>query len=221
MRLKDISPDNRPLERLESLGTESLSNAELLAIILKTGTKGNNIIDISNQILSKHSIEKLPHCSITELCLIKGIGRVKASQIKAVFELHKRILNFKNNSKKIISLSQIYKLLKPDLENKSQEHLITIFLNNNELISKKLITIGTSSNTLISQKDILSQALKENANALVIAHNHPSGDCRPSKEDLLATSRLKKSARALDIHLLDHMIFSKDNVYSFRQNNIL
>jgi DNA repair protein RadC len=221
MKLKDISPNNRPLERLEKLGSESLSNAELLAIILKTGTKEKNVLDLCFHILSKYTLEKMSNCTINELCNIKGIGKVKAAQIKAIFEFHKRIEQEKINSTKIISVDQISKLLKYDFENKTNELLIGVFLNYNTIISKKIITIGTSNNTLISQTDILREAIKENANCIIIAHNHPSQIAYPSKEDIIETNKLNKLAKELNINLLDHLIFTKYKVYSFKKNNIL
>ncbi|MFH0906270.1 MAG: DNA repair protein RadC [archaeon] len=223
MKLKDISPQDRPLERLISLGENSLSNAELLALILKTGTKDNNILNLTNLILSKYPLEKLDNISINELTKIKGIGQIKGAQIKAVFELSKR-LNQKlvNNSKKIFSSLDAYNYVKFDFENKYQEVLIVIYLDNsNRIICKKTITIGTSDTTLISPKEILYYALKENAGKIIICHNHLSLECYPSKEDKVSTEQLKRSCKDMDITLSDHLIISEDSFYSFRDNQLI
>jgi DNA repair protein RadC len=219
MRLKDIAPENRPLERLSRNGVESLSNSELLALILKTGTKDNNILDISNQILSRYSFADLENISLTELLSIKGIGVVKASQIKAIIELYKRIAVKKTDDKiKVYSPKTAYEILRHDIENKENEFLVALFLKGNQVVSKKTITIGTDNQTLISEKEIIRQAIKENAQGIIIAHNHPSGECYPSREDRLATNRLKDVCKNLDINLLDHLIITKEKYYSFKEN---
>jgi len=222
MKLKDIAPENRPLERLSRIGEKSLSNSELLAIILKTGTKEYNILDISNQILSKYSFKDLENVSINELRKIKGIGIVKASQIKAVIELYKRISikNIKQNEK-IYSPKTAYEVLRHDIENKEKEYLIALFLKGNEIISKKIITIGTDNQTLFSEKELLKEAIKENAQGIIIAHNHPSGECYPSREDKIATQRLKEACKLLDVSLLDHLVITTEKYFSFKENNLI
>ncbi len=219
MRLKDISPENRPLERLKEYGSKSLSNTELLAIILKTGTKDINILDLSNQVLSRYPFETLENTSIQELLTIKGIGPVKACQIKAIIELYKRISlkNIKENIK-VYSPKTAYEILRLDIENKENEFLVALFLKGNQIISKKIITIGTDNQTLISEKEIIRQAIKENAQGIIIAHNHPSGECYPSREDRIATNRLKDVCKNIDINLLDHLIITKEKYFSFKEN---
>jgi len=221
MKLKDISPNNRPIERLVLYGEKNLSTAELFAIILKTGTRNKNIIDLSNELLSEFTINNLANSTLSELKSLKGIGVVKASQIKAIFEIHKRINDFKIEKKKLFKVDQVYDLVKEDLQNKEQENLLTVFLKNNNFISKKIITIGTSNETLISQRDIIRYAIKENANAIIIAHNHPSGNRLPSQQDKLETNKLIKIANQLNISVLDHLIITKDGFFSFKQNNLI
>lgn len=222
MRLKDIAPENRPLERLSRDGEKSLSNSELLALILKTGTKEYNILDISNQILSKYTFQELENVSIKELLEIKGIGIVKASQIKAIIELYKRI-SVKNikDTEKVYSPKTAYEILRHDIENKEKEILVALFLKGNKVISKKIITIGTDNQTLISEKELIREALKENTQGIIIAHNHPSGECYPSREDKMATSRIKEIAKLMDINFLDHLIITNEKYFSFKENNLL
>lgn len=222
MKLKDISPENRPLERLLKYGVNTLSNTELLALILKTGTKDNNILDISNKILSRYSFKDLENTTITELKEIKGIGKVKASQIKSIIELYKRISEDKNKDfPKIYSPKTAYEILRYDIENQEKEILIALYLKGNQLISKKIITIGTDNQTLISEKEIIRQAIKENSQGIIIAHNHPSGECHPSREDRLATNKLKEVCKNLDFTFIDHLIITKTEYFSFKENNML
>jgi len=219
MKLKDFSPDNRPLERLLNNGCEKLSNSELLSIIIKTGTKENNVLALSNIILGKFNLNELNNATINELLRIKGIGKVKAAQIKAVFEISKRINYYKTeNLHKISRAKDAYEYLKKDFLNKDQEHLIAIYLDkNSKIISKRIITIGTNNQTLVSNRDIAYYAIKERASAIIIAHNHPSNDCYPSFEDKQATRNLKKALKLLEIELLDHLIITDDNYYSFKE----
>jgi DNA repair protein RadC len=219
MKLKDISCDNRPVERLISSGANNLSNSELLSIIIKTGTKGNNVLNLSNIILNKFKINKLDNVSIRELEDIKGIGKIKAAQIKAVFELSKRINNYEiKDLQKIFKARDVYEYLKGDFLNKTQEHLIALYLDrNNNIISKKIVTIGTNNQTLVSNKDIAYYAIREKSDFIIIAHNHPSNDCYPSFEDKVATKNLKKALHVLEIELLDHLIITDNNYYSFKE----
>jgi DNA repair protein RadC len=170
-------------------------------------------------ILGKFNINELNNISISELLEIKGIGKIKAAQIKAVFEISKRINFYKNeNLHKITKAKDAYDYLKRDFLNKDQEHLIAIYLDSNtKIISKRIITIGTNNQTLISNRDISYHAIKEKARAIIIAHNHPSNDCYPSFEDKQATRDLKKALSLLEIELLDHLVITDNNYYSFKE----
>jgi len=224
MKIKDYTPENRPVERMIEKGSDTLSDAELLAIILKTGTKNKNVLELANQVLSKFPINSIDNLEISELTEINGIGKVKASQIKAIYELHKRLSGRKNILKediKVYAPSQIYEYLKEDIGNKLQENLVAIFLKGNNIISKKIITIGTDSQTLISHKNIISLALRERAQALIIAHNHPSGEAYPSREDISETQKLSRISKELDICFLDHLIVTKEGYFSFKEKGMM
>lgn len=222
MKLKDITPENRPVERLVEHGENVLSNSELLAIILKNGIKGKNVLEISNRILAKYSFKQLESVSLKELTKIKGIGTMKAAQIKAVIELYKRI-SLKNITviEKVYTPKTAYELLRYDIENKEKEHLIALFLVGNQVVSKKIITIGTMDQTLISEKEILKEALRENAQGIIIAHNHPSGECKPSSQDKIATEKLKNACKVIDVVFVDHLIITSETYFSFKENNLL
>lgn len=229
MKIKEMSVENRPLERLQTFGAESLSQAELLALIIKTGTKENNVLNICQEIFSKFHLKDIGNVSITELQKIKGIGKVKACQIKAVFEISKRILSQEiktlkspEEKTKIVCPKDVYELLFPVFFEVLQEKLVAIFLTHrNDVIDYKVITTGTSNQTLISSKDILLEAMKRKADGIIIVHNHPSGICEPSIDDKQATEALKKAARLMDIQLLDHIILSGKESFSFREKGMI
>lgn len=229
MKIKEMSQDCRPLERLLSCGPESLSQAELLALIIKTGTKDNNVLDICQEIFSKYPLKEIGNISITELRKIKGIGKVKASQIKAVFEISKRILSSEKKilkspteKTKIVCPTDVYNLLFNVFFGQTQEKLIAIFLSHrNDVIDYKTITTGTSNQTLISSKDIVLEAMRHGADGIIIAHNHPSGICEPSIDDKQATEMLKKAAKLMDIQLIDHVIISENETFSFREKGLI
>jgi DNA repair protein RadC len=223
MKLKEYCPDNRPLERLISFGAENLSNSELLAIIIKTGTKENNVLSLANIILSKFNLEKLSQATIKELEEIKGIGKTKAAQIKALFEISKRITCYRSNlSTKVFSPRDVYNYLNSEYLNYPKEKLIVTCLNlKNEITSKKTITIGTDDQTLFSTKEIINFAIRESANGIIISHNHPAGVAIPSTYDKIATEKLRKACELIDLQLIDHMIFGKEGYYSFKENKEL
>jgi len=224
MKIKDFTPENRPMERMIEKGGDNLSDAELLAIILKTGTKNQNVLELANLVLSKFPMSTIDNLEINELTEINGIGKVKASQIKAVYELHKRLSGKQNLLKeelKVYAPSQVYAFLKEEIGNKFQENLVALFLRGNNIISRKTITIGTDNQTLISHKSIISYALKERAQALIIAHNHPSGEAYPSREDITETQKLSKISKELDICFLDHLIVTRDSYFSFKEKGMM
>ncbi len=224
MKIKDFTPENRPMERMIEKGGDNLSDAELLAIILKTGTKNQNVLELSNLVLSRFPMNSIDNLEINELTEINGIGKVKASQIKAIYELHKRLSGKQHLLKeelKVYAPSQVYSYLKEEIGNKFQENLVALFLRGNNIISKKIITIGTDNQTLISHKSIISYALRERAQALIIAHNHPSGEAYPSREDITETQKLAKISKELDICFLDHLIVTRDGYFSFKEKGMM
>ncbi len=223
MKLKDISPENRPLERLLCSGAQGLSNAELLALIIKTGTKNNNVLNLSQKILTTFSIKSLSKTTITELTKIEGIGKTKAAQILSIAELSKRINYITNTSNyKIYQPKDVYDYLIYDFDGLSQEKLIALYMNQkNEIISKKIVSVGTDDQTLIPIKEISTFAIKEDAKGVIVAHNHPSGDSQPSSEDRYATKNLKASLKILDLQLVDHIIIGKNNFFSFKEKKLI
>ena len=220
MRIKDIPKENRPRERLKLNGADVLSNSEQLAIILQKGTRKENAIDLSNRLLAKHSIDKLSECSLTELKDIPGIGDAKAMQIMALFELSKRVKSGSIAEKVVSNSSDIANYYMERMKGLKREHLIAVFLDSkNKIINDKVISIGTLNSSLVHPREVFKEAIKNSANAIILVHNHPSGDCGPSSEDIEITNRVKEAGEMVGIKLLDHVIVGKDKHYSYIQKS--
>ena len=220
MRIKDISLDNRPRERLEKQGPSSLSDAELLAVILKTGNKEENVIDMSNRLISKYGIDKLSSCSLKELQEIKGIGKAKASQILALFEFNKRHHLAKQNGRPIRSAKDVFEYASSKLNGLAQEHFMILHLDSkNRIVKNETVSIGTLNSSLIHPREVFKSAIKESANSIILVHNHPSGDPTPSEEDEQITERLFDAGELLNIKVLDHVIIGTEKYYSFKENS--
>ncbi len=222
MRIHDFDPDSRPRERLLHSGAPSLSPAELLAIILGNGTKNLNILDICNEIIAKFTLEKLSAVTLKELQEVKGIGKAKAMQIVAVFELNKRLHYSRNQNKKIQAASDIFEYMAGRVPDETKEHLFVLHLNTKNQITKtELVSVGTLNAALIHPREVFKSAIKESAHAIILVHNHPSGDTEPSSADKQVTELLKKASAVIQIDLLDHVITGKTGWFSFRESGIL
>ena len=214
MKIKELPETERPYEKLELYGEQVLSNAELLAIIIKSGTKEKTSIEMANEILNlnknhnKGDINFLRDISLKELMNLKGIGRVKAIQIKAICELATRMSkpsNYKNI--KIKNPKDVSELLMNDLRFEKREIAKSILLNNkNDILKIMDVAIGSGNFSNLNIRYILSETVKMNAPKIILVHNHPSGDPTPSKSDLIVTKRLKDAAQLIDIELLDHIV---------------
>lgn len=214
--VKEIPITERPRERLIKYGPSSLANHELLAIILRTGTKNISAIDLAKNILNIYQdLDKLNEATIEELSNIRGIGITKSIELLAAIEIGKRISVPNKLKTSITSPIDSYKYLKNRMQHLNQENLIALFLNTkSEIIAEKTITVGTLNHTLFHPRDILKWALKFSAAAIIIAHNHPSGDPVPSKNDLEVTNNLIKAAKTVDLIIVDHIIIGKNCYYS-------
>jgi len=219
MRIKDISLENRPRERMEKQGCVVLSDAELLAIILQKGSKEENVVDMSNRLISKYGINKLSSCSMQELQSIKGIGKAKASQILALFEFNKRHNLSKANGKAITCANDVFSYVSPKLSGLDKECFMVLHLDSkNKVIKDEVVSMGTLNGSLIHPREVFKSAIKESANSIIFVHNHPSGDPEPSQEDTEMTKRLFDAGELLNIKVLDHIIIGKDNYHSFKEN---
>lgn len=220
MRIKDISLENRPRERMQREGVSVLSSSELLAVILQKGTKKENVIDMSNRLISKFGIEKLSKCTLSELKSISGIGDAKASQILALFEFNKRHNLSKTAGISIKSAKQVYEYSFPKLADEDKEHFMILHLDSkNKVIKDEIVSVGTLNSSLIHPREIFKSAIKDSANSVIVVHNHPSGDPEPSSEDKVVTKKLYDAGELLGIKVLDHVIVGKNGFYSFNDNN--
>ncbi len=223
MKIKEIEQEARPREKLIKNGAETLSEAELLAIILRCGNKEKNVVELSHEIINDiTNISYLKDLTLQELCKFNGIKEAKASILIACFELAKRCYTYHDNLDTFTSAEDIFKLMNPLVSNLKKEVLYTLFLDSKcRLISKKLITTGTITEVTIPIQEIVKLALKLSAFSIVIVHNHPSGDILPSKNDIDSTLNLKKSLDLMGIILLDHLIIGTNNYFSFSLKHIL
>jgi len=220
IKMKELPISERPYEKLKMYGAERLSNSELLAIIIKNGTKENTALDLANMVLKlndkkeKEDLSFLQEISISEFMKIKGIGQVKAIQLLAVCELVKRINKPINKENiKIKDAKDIAKLLMNELKYEKREIVKLVLLNNKNIILKiKNISYGGTNFAMIEPKEILAEAIKLQAPKIILVHNHPTGDVTPSKADFNITDRIYEASEILGIQLLDHIIIG-DNKY--------
>lgn len=221
--IKDIPRHDRPIERLLNYGSESLSNVELLTILIKTGTKEKSAKDLAEEILKMvNNISDLKNLDLEQLKLIKGIGTVKAANILAALELTKRINNqvYSLNNLKIINSSLVFDYYKDRIGDKLQEYFYCIYLNTaKNVIKDKLLFIGTINQSLVHPREIFKEAYLISASGIICVHNHPAGSIYPSKEDIKLTNKLVEIGNLLGIKIIDHVIITKDNYYSFFENN--
>ena len=214
MKIKELPASERPYEKLELYGEKALSNAELLAIIVKNGTKEKTSVEMANEILNlntnqdKGDLNFLRELSLEELKNLKGIGRVKAIQIKAICELATRMSKPSNYKKvQIKSPKDVANLLMSDLRFEKREIVKVIILNNKNIVLKILdVAIGSGNFSNLNIRYILSETIRINAPKIILVHNHPSGDSTPSGADIIVTNKLKEAAEILNIELLDHIV---------------
>ena len=213
IKMKQLPLSERPYEKLEMYGAHTLSNAELLAIIIKSGTKEESSIETAQKILSmknknSDNLRFIQDMSIEEFTSIKGIGRVKAIQLKAVGEIAKRLSRPIENSKvKISSPGDVANLLIDELRYEKREIVKVIILNTKNVVIKMVdICLGSNNSAILKPKDALIDAIKMGAPKIILVHNHPSGDPTPSKADIDFTKRLEQASSIVGIELLDHII---------------
>ena len=222
MRIKDISKENRPRERLEKNGVHVLSDAELLAIIFKTGNKEENAIVMSDRLITKYGLGKLNELSLKELQEIKGIGPAKSMQIKALFEFNKRHSLAKRDGEPIKSARDVFEYVSQRLITNQQEHFMILLLDSkNKIVKDEVISMGTLNASIIHPREVFKAAIRESANSIILVHNHPSGDPEPSAEDEQITEKLFDAGELLNIKVLDHVIVGKDKFWSFKERSVL
>lgn len=206
-RIKNLPSVDRPREKLQKYGVEKLSDVELLAILLRTGTKDANVIQLSQKVLNRFEKEKLINISIDELTKIKGLCVVKSCEITACFELGKRMLKGKKSSI-ILSPRDVWERME-GIRKSKKEHFVVFYLDSrNQEIIRNIISIGILNETLVHPREVFEEAIKNNAASIIIVHNHPSGNIEPSQSDIDITEKIVRAGKILDIKVADSIIVS-------------
>ena len=212
----------RPREKLIAKGPGNLKDEELLAILLRTGREGKNVLEVAKQILRKYSKKRLLKLKYEDLTKIKGIDSAKACTILAAVELVKRSLEIGEETLPIIRSTKDVIAQAVYMRDKTREHLMALFLNaRNEMIYKKPMFIGTLNANLVHPREIFQEALKQNAASVILVHNHPSGDPEPSQDDLEITKRIQEAGKIMGIDVLDHVIITKTKTFGFKEKKLI
>lgn len=220
MKIKDLPKTDRPREKLEKYGPERLSDSELLAILLRTGSEGINVVELSSKILRKFSGAGLAKASVKELKNTFGLGSAKACEIVACYELGRRHLQNKQ-SVLLISPKDVWNELK-DIRDHKKEHFVIFFLDSrNQEIKREIISVGSLNANLVHPREVFEPAIRHLAAQVIIAHNHPSGDPEPSEGDSIITQNLVEAGKLLDIEIIDHIIVASKKFYSYRENKLI
>ncbi|MCG2726876.1 MAG: DNA repair protein RadC [Elusimicrobia bacterium] len=218
--IKDLNKIERPREKLMRYGAGKLSNAELLAVLLRTGKKGQNVLELSAKILKKFGEENFNEAKFEELKNYPGLGPVKACEIIACFELGRRFLKAKKLNI-YLSPEDVWAELK-DIRESKKEHFIVFYLDTaNQEIKREIISVGTLNYNIVHPREVFEPAVKNLAASIILAHNHPSGTLEPSPEDLSLNKRLVEAGKILGIQVLDHMIVTKNEFSSFKEKGLM
>ena len=221
-KIKDLPKIERPREKLVSKGPQNLKDEELLAILLRTGREGKNVLELARQVLTQYPKKRLLKLRYEDLIKIKGINSAKACTILAAIELVKRALEKGEETLPIIRSTKDVIAQAVYMRDKTREHLMAIYLNaRNEMIFKKPMFIGTLNANLVHPREIFQEALKQNAASVILVHNHPSGDAEPSEDDLTITKRIIEAGKTMGIDVLDHVIITKNKVFSFKEKKLI
>lgn len=218
--IKNIPKIDRPREKLIQYGPEKLSNSELLALLLRSGNKDINAIELAEKIFKKFGVKKLPNLIFKDLNEISGLGPGKACEIIACFELGKRLLK----DKKVqiyLTPKEIWEELR-DLRDHKKEHFVIFYLDSrNQEIKREIISIGSLNANLVHPREVFEPAVRNLTAQIILAHNHPSGDPTPSEDDLEITKRLIEAGKILGIEVIDHIIVTKNYFYSFKEKDLI
>ena len=226
MRLKDLCLDDRPREKMVEKGSAALSNAELLAIMIRTGTGKMNVVDVARALLAEAEgrLNSIADMSMEKMCSVNGIGPSKAVTIAAAFELGKRCAMELSVPEKVSVSSPkvVFRMMLPLLRGLDHEECWVIFLNRaNFVLGKERMSVGGLESTVMDVKAILRRALEKKASGVILVHNHPSGSAMPGQADIKQTGALKKALQTCEIHLIDHVVIAEDGWYSFADERLV
>lgn len=225
IKVKDIPLDDRPREKLLLRGAQSLTDAELLAILLRTGTKGVSVIELAQSVIQKY--EKLSVVAMLSVESIKknnGIGKDKAATLVAAFEISRRVESQSKwfSNKKITSSSDIAEIFIPLFRDEVKEKFIVVCLNSaNKIIRYEIISVGSLNSSIVHAREVFKVAIENNSANIILLHNHPSGNEDPSKEDINVTKKLVEAGKVLEINVFDHIIIAENNYTSFVDRKII
>ena len=223
MKIREIPWFDRPWTRLKNKGVSNLSNAELLAVVMGRGNFQENAVDLSHRVLSKYNFHKLVDLSLPEL-ENEFKNDIQAMRIQAMFEIFRRTgrLQKKGYKHKIESAKDVFNYYVDELHDKKKEHFYALFLDTkNRIIDEELISVGTLNSSLIHPREVFKSAIKASSNAVILVHNHPSGDCTPSSEDKEVTKMLYNAGHLLKIKVLDHVVIGEDGFTSLKEMKLM
>ncbi len=223
LRIRDLPQGERPRERLRDRGPQYLSNSELLAILLRTGTASENVVALATRLLAAAGgLAGLARANFQELLLVKGLGDAKVAQVMAALELGKRLAALPTPDRPSVSSPKdVADLLTPDMAWLDQESLRVVLLNTrNQIISVSEVYRGNVSSAVVRIAEVLQGAVRENCPGIIVVHNHPSGDPTPSDEDVRVTKQIREAARLLDIELMDHVIVAQGRFFSLKEHHL-
>ncbi|MCL6478526.1 MAG: DNA repair protein RadC [Peptococcaceae bacterium] len=222
--MKDMPADQRPRERLIREGPRVLSDSELMAILLRTGSADKTAVDLATEVLIRFSgLKNLVQAGTEELSAIKGIGPAKAAQLKAAFELGRRVASTSESDRPVIKGPEDAALMvMEEMRHLDREHFCVLLLNTkHQVLARETISIGTLNSSLVHPRELFRAAIKRSASAVILVHNHPSGDPAPSREDREITQRLKHAGSIIGIEVLDHIIIGDNKFISFKDKGMI
>lgn len=223
-RLKDLPQDLKPRERLYQFGPEALSNREILAILLRTGSKGENVLELAERMLTEAGgLSGLARLSVYELEQAHGMGPAKAAQVKAALELGRRSVSADPLTRPVInSPADVADMVMEEMRNLDREHFRIMLLNTkNNVLGISQVSVGSLNSSIVHPRECFKEAIRRNANTIILLHNHPSGDPTPSREDLDITRRLAEGGKILGIEVLDHVIIGDKKYVSLKEQGII
>ncbi len=224
--VRDLPPEERPREKLLAYGPSGLSNAELLAILLRSGTRKKSVLRIAEEILAhikEQGLVGMVHISVAELAKIDGVGKVKAATLQAAIELARRLAVQQSAKIQMITGPEdVARYAMPHYRFEQKEHFAVLLLNTkNHVISMPEVSVGSLSASVVHPREVFRAAIDHAAAAMILLHNHPSGDPTPSREDIAVTERLVKAGKIMDIPVLDHVVLGRDRFISLKEKGLL
>jgi DNA repair protein RadC len=221
--IKDLPQTERPRERLKNYGAASLSNVELIAILLRTGVEGESVLEMTTRLLASYKgLDGIARASFGELCREKGVSEAKACQLLAALELGRRLVSLEPEERPIVRTPQdVANLMMGEMVFLDQEHLRVVLLNvRNQVMGVNEVYVGNVSGAVVRVAEVFRPAVRENCSSIILVHNHPSGDPTPSAEDIRVTEQVAEGGRLMDIELLDHIVLGRHKFVSLKERGL-